>query len=185
MESFSSDWTYYLFAVLLFLGNLGGWLATLLGLPGNWLILLGTSAFAWWFADAEGRGVGWLACGILLLLAVVGEVVEFLASAAAAAQQGASRRAVAGSIGGAVLGGIAGGLMGLPIPIVGPLVAAVLGSALGALAGGFFGEWSQGRDSRQSWQVGRAALIGRLLGTAGKLIAGTVMLVVATWASFS
>jgi hypothetical protein len=70
-----------------------------------------------------------------------------------------------------------GAVGGLPIPVAGSIVGALIGGAAGAFTGAWLGEmWKHGRPDI-SVNVGWGALIGRLLGTAGKLIVGAVMLV--------
>ncbi|MCA9102665.1 MAG: DUF456 family protein, partial [Planctomycetales bacterium] len=87
-------WAYYLLAVLLFVVNLAAWCLNLLTLPGNWTIVAVTALFAWLAPTSEGGPhVSWTVVGVLVVLAIVGEICEFAASAAGAAKQGASRRA--------------------------------------------------------------------------------------------
>jgi uncharacterized protein YqgC (DUF456 family) len=61
---------------------------------------------------------------------------------------------------------------------VGTLIGVVLGASLGALAGAMAGEKWKGRDWRESWQVGQAAFLGRLLGTVGKIIFGSMIVAI-------
>ena len=49
---------------------------------------------------------------------------------------------------------------------------------LGAMGGAMLGETWAGRDTETRWRVGRAAFIGRLAGTLGKMLAGAIMLAV-------
>ena len=80
---------------------------------------------------------------------------------------------------GAVTGSVMGAAVGMPIPLVGSAVAAVLGGAVGAFAGALSGERWKGRPMNQGVEVGRAAFLGRIWGTVGKLAIGAVMFVVA------
>lgn len=175
----------YLWAALLLILNTVAWLLTLLSLPGNWLILLFTALFAWLLPEQpDGVGVSWTIVGVLLVLAVIGEIVEFLAGAAGAAKLGGSRRAVALSVIGAIVGSIGGALIGVPIPIVGPIIGAVGGGGLGAFAGAYAGESWKGRLAEERMAISKAALVGRLLGTLGKLLIGVVMVIVAAVDAF-
>jgi uncharacterized protein YqgC (DUF456 family) len=122
--------------------------------------------------------MSWWTVGILAGLAVAGEVVEFVAGAAGAARQGASRRSIVLSLVGTIVGSIVGAIIGIPIPLIGPLIAALGGGAVGAFAGAYLGETWKGRSSDQSLSVSKAAVIGRLLGTLGKLAVGALMVVV-------
>ena len=58
------------------------------------------------------------------------------------------------------------------------------GGAAGAFAGAYFGEEGMGRTQAERIAIGQGAMIGRLLGTAGKLLMGIVMLVIITLDSF-
>ena len=128
--------------------------------------------------------MSWPVVALLLGLAIVGEIIEFAAGTAGAAKQGASRRAMALSIVGTLVGSIGGAMIGLPVPVLGSAFAALLGGALGAGVGAAIGENWKGRDAEGSIQVGAAAFAGRILGTAGKLVVGGIMLVIATIDSF-
>ena len=172
----------YAIATTLILVLLVSWVLTLIGLPGNWLMLLAVACYAVW-GPAEGRlDVTWRAAIALLVLALIGELLEFLAGALGTKQAGGSNRSAALSIAGSVIGAIAGAIIGLPIPVIGPVVAAVLFAAIGALIGGLAGERWIGRDWSESVEVGKAAFRGRLLGTLAKLAVGTIMVLVAIFA---
>ena len=113
-----------------------------------------------------------LVLGILLALAVLGEIVEFAAGSAAANRAGGSRHGAVGRAWGHA--GRDRGCRGqMPVPIIGSAVAAVLGGAFGALAGAITFEFHGGRDLAASWHVGHAAFWGRLFGTLSKAALGT------------
>jgi uncharacterized protein len=176
-----SIWAYYIWACLLIFACCIGWLTTLVTLPGNWIIA-GLAALFAWFIPVEGsRGISWTSVAVIVGLAVVGEVIEFGASAAGAAKQGASKRAVALSMLGAGVGSVIGLTVGLPIPVLGPLIMAVLGGAGGAFAGAYIGESWKGRPTANSMAAGRGAFMGRIWGTVGKLLVGMIMLVIVAW----
>ena len=158
----------YLWASLLVLVNVV-WLATtLLTLPGNWLMVGTTALVAWWQWDAGMfHPVTLLA---VVLLAVVGEVLEFFASAAGVRRAGGSRWGALGSVLGALGGAIAGTVL-LPVPLVGSLV----GACLGACAGAWVFELSIGRGQGPSIKAGVGAGGGRLLATGVKLALGAII----------
>jgi len=178
------SWIYYFWATLLLLACGLAWLTTLFSVPGNWLIAGFAALFAWLLPAKESGGIGWVTVFVLLGLALVGEVIEFAASAAGAAKQSASKRGVALSMIGAVVGSILGLMVGLPIPILGSFIMAVLGAAAGAFAGAYLGEAWKGRGHEERIAVGRGAFTGRIWGTVGKLAVGAVMLVVVAWDAF-
>ena len=119
-------------------------------LPGTVLIFIGLVVAA--SADGFQRVGVWT----LTLIGVIGAAsyaVDFVASAFGAKRVGASKRAIVG----AALGTLLGLPLGLPGVIFGPL------------AGALVGEWSAHRDWRRAGQVGMAAWIGFLIGTAVKI----------------
>ena len=170
--------TSILWAILLVAVLFAAWGLNLFGLPGNWLNLAAVACYAWLFPAGQRLSItGWVV-GVVLLLAVLGEVLELVAGAAGAARVGASRRSAVLALAGSLAGSLLGAVIGLPIPLIGSVVAIVLGAGLGALSGAMLGEWWKGRSLDTSWQVGQAAFWGRLLGTAGKLTAGAAIVAV-------
>lgn len=168
----------FLYAAVFVLVLIVSWIAQLVGLPGNWLIVMTAALYAWLLPGEHATAVGWWAVGILLALAAVGEIVEFAAGAMGVSTAGGSRRGAMLAIVGSLVGGIVGLFVGLPIPIVGSLVSAVLFGGIGALVGAMLGEGWKGRDFDSSLHVGKAAFIGRMLGTVAKMIVCTLMVVV-------
>ncbi len=180
-----SYWTYYLWALLLVAGSGAAWMTNLVALPGNWIVVGLAALFAWLVVDDDAeRGMTWTTVAVLLGLAVVGEVVEFVAGAAGAAKQGASRRAIALAMVGAIVGSVLGLGIGAPIPVVGSLVMAVLGGAAGAFGGAYLGEAWKGRGEPERTAAGRGAFFGRIWGTVGKLAVGAVMVAIVAWDAF-
>jgi uncharacterized protein YqgC (DUF456 family) len=174
-------WAYYVWALVLIIGCTGAWATTLFTLPGNWLIAGFAALFALLLPAESTGGVTWAAVAVLVGLAVVGELIEFGASAAGAAKHGASKRGVVLSIVGAMVGSILGITAGLPIPIIGSFVMALVGGAAGAFFGAYIGESWKGRPEAERVAVGRGAFAGRIWGTAGKLAVGIIMLVIVAW----
>jgi uncharacterized protein YqgC (DUF456 family) len=170
----------YLWISILTLSNAVAWLANLLTLPGNWIILILCGIYAWFFPEDAGSGIGWIGLAILALCAVVGEVIEFIAGAAFAGKRGGSRRGMALAVVGTAAGSLTGAVIGVPIPILGPVIGALLGGAGGAFAGAWLGEIWKGKTAAEGAHVGTGAMIGRLLGTSAKLVIGAAMVVIAT-----
>ncbi len=163
-------------ATLMTLLALTGWIANILGLPGNWLIV-SLAAAGWWLApEANRMHISLIPLIAIAFIAGLGEILEFAASALGASRMGGSRRgtllAIAGSISGAIAGLFFGSV--IPIPIVGPVIASLLLGASGAFAGAIAGERWAGKDWEKSLQIGNAAFWGRLLGTVGKAVCGTM-----------
>lgn len=165
---------------LIVLAIAGGWTLTLLGLPGNWLMVAATALYSWLTPSTRITHISWTTVLVLLLFAVLGELAEFAASMWGARRVGGSRRAAVFSLLGSLLGALVGGTLGVPLfPVLGPPVAAVLGGAVGAMIGASFAEHTRGETSGQSLRVGKAAFVGRLLGTGVKTLVATVMALVA------
>ena len=88
------------------------------------------------------------------------------------------------SLVGSIVGSFAGAIIGLPIPVVGSAVAAMLFGAGGAFVGAFLGERATERSLGERMSIGTAALVGRVLGTTGKLLIGVMMVVIAGFDAF-
>ncbi len=166
-------------AILLVAALAAGWVLTMLGMPGNWLIVVSAAIYAWAVPDTSRLGISWQAVAVLAGLAVLGEILELVAGALGVSKAGGSRRSAVLALFGSIAGAIVGMFVGVPIPVVGSLVAAVLFAGLGALAGAMLGESWKGRSLDQSLQVGHAAFWGRIFGTLAKVLIGTVMAVIA------
>lgn len=181
----ASYW-YYLCAVVFVLLNVCALASNFFTLPGNWFIVALTLLFVLFIHGSSGSGIGWPMFAVVLTLAVLGEVAELVAGAAGAAKSGGSRRGMLLAMLGAMAGSIAGGLLGvfIPIPVVGSLVGAIVGGALGAFGGAYAGESWKGRSGDERLAISRAAMVGRVLGTVGKLGIGAIMVVVTTIAAF-
>lgn len=154
------------------------WIASFLGLPGNWGIVLIAALHAWLVPADWASNVGWSSVIALAILAGLGELIEFLAGSAGVGQSGGSRRAMVLALVGSLIGALVGFFVGLPIPVVGGLVASLLFSGLGAGLGAILGQRWRGKNWNETMSVGWAAFTGRLLGTLGKSICGAVMLLV-------
>lgn len=113
---------------------------------------------------------------VLLAVATLAEVAEFLAVKRMGARYGGSGRAFWG----AVLGGVVGAFVGTPVPVLGSLIGIFLGTFVGAGAVTVF----EGRSLVEAGTVGWGAVVGRTVAVALKGAAGVVVLVVTTAALF-
>ncbi|NOY40469.1 MAG: DUF456 domain-containing protein [Planctomycetes bacterium] len=172
------DYVFFASAVFLLLSAAAlGWLMTLMGLPGNWLMVSAAGLYAW-LGPVEGNAsLGWGIVAMMTAVAAIGELAELVTSVWGARRAGGSRRAAVFALLGSLVGAVAGAIVGIPVPIIGSPVAALLGGAVGALIGAAFGEHSRGESPGHSWRVGHAAFWGRVLGTGVKTIAATVIAV--------
>lgn len=172
-----------LIAILLTLLNAAALLLVVIGLPGTWLIAAFTAAAAW---SQWNPALGWSdqfialpALGLVVALALLGELAETVMGMAGAKRAGASGWGLIGSLVGAIIGGITGTMI-IPIPVIGSLV----GACLGAAAGAWLLELARGRSVDQATRSGLGAGIGRLKGTLAKLAAGLAMFIIAATAAF-
>ena len=139
-----------------------------LGFPGSWM-LAADALFLRWFAGPDR--ISTMTVILLAAMALTGEIVELWTAAAGASTGIRIKGAVAASIMGAVVGGILGApvLFGL---------GAIPGMAAGAWSAVFvtalFNGYGPGRASRAAY----GALVGRLKGTAAKIIVCIAMIVV-------
>jgi uncharacterized protein YqgC (DUF456 family) len=150
-----------------------GWFCTVLALPGTWMILATAAVYAWLTPDGARWDISMEVLGVLLGLALVGEVLETLWSAAGVKKQGGSRRGAVLAIVGSLIGAVVG-TGAIPIPVVGTLAGACAGAMLGAI----LGESWKGRDIDHALRVGNAAAWGRLVGSLAKICVASIMVAV-------
>lgn len=154
------------------------WFATLIGLPGNWIIVGATAVYVY-FGPQEGHwAIGLGVLGILLASALLGEIAEALAAALGVTGKGGSKRGAMMALLGSLAGGVAGLFVGTPIPVIGSVVASLALAAFGALVGAVIGEQWAGKNLTHSLKIGEAAFWGRMMGTLAKLLFGAVMVTV-------
>lgn len=145
-----------------------------LGLGGNFVLVLLALAHA---VVTGFSPIGWPLLAVLLGIALLGELVEFLLGTFYVVRKGAG--------GGAAVGGFVGGLVGaIAGQMVLPVIGAVLGSFAGGFAGAVLGEWWRQRRLAPSLRAGTHAFVGRVLAIMVKHACGLVMVFLilrATW----
>jgi len=164
------EWLQYVFATLFFV--LGGVCVVLVvvQLPGTWA-LLGLAVLLeyldrLYLPDGDQQTFGWWVLGGCLALAVIGEIIEFIAGAAGAKKGGSSNRGMWG----ALIGGIAGVFIFTPIFFFIPIFGAFFGAVLGTFVGAIIGELTADEATvKGSVKPAIGATIGRVLGTVGKV----------------
>ena len=166
----------FFFALLLILVLLACWMFTVVGMPGNWLMVVATAIYAFLMPAQSPVALGWKIVLALVVVAALGEIVELVAGAIGAGKAGGGRRGAVLALVGSMIGGIVGMILGFPIPLVGSMLAAVFFAALGAMAGAAIGEFGAGKSLDMSWRIAKAAFWGRLAGTLGKTILGALMI---------
>ncbi len=150
---------------------LGGLALTLLTGPGVWLMLLAAGGIQWYSSSVTGTGYFplWLIVTVLVL-ALVGELLEFIASAVGAKTAGGSRASGVGAIAGAIIGAIAGTAF---IPPVGTVIGSIIGAGAGALA--LEMGWAKNQSWRSASKVALGAAAGRAVATVIKVTIAIVV----------
>jgi len=167
---------YFWFICLILLNSL--WLAlTFLALPGNWLIVISTCLFAWWRADDGIFSIYTLLA--ITILAVGGELVEFLAGPGGAKKAGAGWLGAIAAIFGAAGGAVIGTLL-LPVPLLGTLIGACIGAGLAVWAV----ELTRSGPKVSPVRTGFGAGLGVLVGMTGKLFVGALIWLIVALAAF-
>ncbi len=182
------EWLQYVFATLFFV--LGGVFVVLVvvQLPGTWA-LLGLAALLEYLdrlylpapPDGDQQTFGWWVLGSCLALAVIGEIIEFVAGVAGAKKGGASSRGMWG----ALIGGIAGVFIFTPLFFFIPIFGAFLGAVLGTFVGAIVGELTVDHATiKGSMKPAIGATIGRVLGTTSKVGIAMAMWMTLTVSAF-
>lgn len=159
-------WTAFGLAIV------AGLVLDMVGLFGNWIIL-GAVAIAWLATGFEHFGTWGLVA--MTGLAVMGEIIELIASSFGAARFGGGK----GAAFAALIGCIVGAIVGTPwFPVVGTLIGACLGAFVAAAAYEFVVTARSAGDA--AW-TGVGAALGKVAGVFGKALMGLMMLLVAAF----
>ncbi len=158
----------YVILAFYLLFSLAGLISLIFGLPGNFVIL-GASMLYGWYGGFQEITVKIII--ILIVLALVGELIEFLLGILGSKKYESSNRAIVGSI----IFGIIGAVLGAPFFFG---IGAVVGAFAGAFAGAIIVELSQGKKMDEALKSGWGAFIGRVAGTISKGAVGIAMIAV-------
>jgi uncharacterized protein YqgC (DUF456 family) len=164
---------WFAYSLLLIL-SLAGIFITLLGLPGLWVMVAAALLYAWY---TSFQYIGLWTLVILIVIATIAEVIEFMAGSAGAKKAGGSRRAAWGALIGGLLGAF---LLTIPIPIIGTTIGLCFGVFVGAL----LGELTVRDDTAHSIRVGLAATKARIYAILIKLLFSIAMLALAGTMAF-
>lgn len=157
-------WTAFGLAVLAGIG------LNMLGLFGNWVILLAVGVVA--AVTGFDHFGGWT-LPILVVLAGLGEVIEMVAAGAGTARYGGGKGAMVAAIAGTIVGAIVGS------PIF-PILGTIIGACVGAFAFAALYEVSVSRKKLEAAaRAGYGAALGKIAGMFAKTLVGFVMLFVA------
>jgi len=127
-------------------------------LPGTPLIFLGALIYAWY---TNFTVVTWGILIVLLVLMLLSQLLEYLASMMGAKKFGASRWGVTGAFFGGIIGLFLGGVFGV---IIGPFIGALVL------------ELFHGRTVSTSIKIGFGTVVGFVGGAIGKFIIALTMI---------
>ena len=147
------------------------------GAPGNWVMLVSAGIYSWMMSSESPYHFGFVVLILVLALATIGEILEFLTGVIGAKKAGGSKKGMWCSVIGSIVGSFGGVVVGIPVPIIGSLIAALFLSGVGAMLGAYLGERWDGKKSDEAWRVGLASFVGRILGSVFKLLCGFLALV--------
>ena len=181
------DWSWIQFVVAFVFLVLGAVCVVLvvIQLPGTWLLLALAAVIEycdrWYLPEESSQTFGWWVLGSVLLVAVIGEIIEFFAGVGGAKKGGASARGMWG----ALIGGVAGIFLFTPlfffVPLFGTFFGAIVGTFVGAIIGELTAEQTGIKDTMKpaAW-----ATIGRVVGTTSKVGIAMAMWLVLTVSAF-
>ena len=177
-------WIVWLVALLFFTAGALCVFAVVIQLPGAWILLalavLIELIDGIYLPPEDDVTFGVPVLLTCLGLALVGELLEFLAAAIGLQKGGGTRRGLWGSI----LGGIAGVFLLTPLFVFVPFFGAFLGVLLGTFLGALIGELSHQRRDQSALRPALWAAAGRLAGTTGKVALATAMWGILTVSAF-
>lgn len=165
----------YLWLTLLILINAFWVVLVLLGLPGSWLMVITTILFALWQKNIFGI----YTIIVAVVLAFLGEVLEFFAGAGGAKAAGGGGKAMAAAIAGAIIGAFIGTVV-IPVPIFGTLIGSALGAAVAVLTV----ERKAGKELKASLKMATGAGLGQFIGLGAKFVAGVIIWLIFAIAAF-
>jgi len=165
LEDFLQVFGLILFYCILVLGIM----AIPIGFPGTFVIF--ADALAYGLITGFRGPMTWPILLILLGLAVLSELFEFLLGTFTTLKFGASRWGVIGTLIGGILGAVWGSAL---LPVVGT----VLGALAGAFLGAFVLEMIHRDDRSRAARAGTGAFVGRILGTTMNLSCAIAMVTI-------
>ncbi len=154
-----------LFVVFLILAVL----VQVISLPGNWLAIILVIIWKFIGPSSSVAELTWSFIALLLALAAIGELMEWLLQLKVGKKFGSSTK---GNIGG-IIGAIVGAILLLPFFLgFGALLGALIGAYLGCLAV----ELLQGREGKVARKAAWGVFVGKFLGMGFKLGLGATII---------
>jgi len=129
-------------------------------LPGIWFMTACSAGIALWCPEL----LSWKAVAVLLVISIISEIVDLIASAAGVKKLGGSRAGAIGSLVGTIIGAI----LGTPVfPVLGTIGGGIVGAGVGAFVCERTIAQRTWRDSAKS---SGGAVVGRAVSIAVKLV---------------
>ena len=169
--------TYVWLIGLLFVNSVF-WTLSFFALPGNWLIVISTCAFAVWSKEAAIFSVPTLI--VITVLALIGEFIEFFACMGGAKKAGAGKRGALGALMGAICGAIVGTVM-VPVLFVGTFIGACVGAGIGTW---LLESTREDLENKRAVKMGVGASVGVVVGTGSKIVLGMIICIIVAVAAF-
>ena len=138
------------------------------GIPGTFIIVGVTFLAA---LATHFQTFTWPFLGVLLLLSLAVELIEFALSAAAARRYGSSKWGMWG----AVFGGLVFALWATPFS---PIIGTILGAFIGAFVGAFLLEFLRFGDVQRALRSGWGSFLGAVTGRLLKLLIAMTMVII-------
>lgn len=154
--------------IVFILAILAGVIMTIIGMPGNLIILLAGILYGYYdHFDKMDYAVLVIVLGIF----VIAEIIEFIAGLVGAKKEKASKRAMFATFIGTIIGGIWGTAI---LPVIGSL----LGALFGAFIATALAEYSKTKDLDQAKRVGKSVLKGQIIAIVIKSTAAVSMAII-------
>ncbi len=136
-------------------------------MPANWLVLIMVGIWGWTHPELH---LGMLFFISLAAIALLGEILEFVAQYIGGKKYGGTNRGNIGSL----IGAFAGAILGAPLFLG---IGALFGAIVGAYAGSFIFEYGSCRSAKECHRAAMGAMFGKVLGITVKIGAGVFMFV--------
>lgn len=144
-----------LFSVII----LSGVIMTLIGLPGNLLIVMIGLAYGYYDNFVHVNVIVLISVSLAF---VVSECIDFIAGVMGAKKEKASKRSMIAAFLGTVLGGIGG-------TFILPIIGSIIGALVGAFAAAALAEYTKKNDKEQAKRVAVSVVKGQIFGIVIKL----------------
>jgi len=145
-----------LFCMILFVGVM----TTMMGLPGNILIVIAGLSYGYYENFAH---IDYATLVIIVGAFIISELIEFVAGVIGARKEKASKRGMVAAFVGTIIGSIGGTMI---LPVIGTLLGAFAGAAVSTI----LAEYSKTKDIKLAKRVGIGVVKGQFVGMVIKVV---------------